>query len=108
MNRIEENAEMIKHIRTKYQGNPTDVSLKMAADLLGITQDISKSLAMLAEFESKKTNLEAELDKARRASDEYVRDHRLIQFMLDFLAFETKDKEIEQIYARWMMEGGRS
>lgn len=36
-------------------------------------------------------------------SDAYVRDHLLIQWMLDFLSFDyNKDVEIEKIYKLWI------
>lgn len=36
-------------------------------------------------------------------SDIYVRDHLLIQWILDFLAFDySKDTDIEKIYRLWI------
>ena len=48
-------------------------------------------------------NQEFDTNQAIKEADQYVRDHLLIEFMLDFLKFsQTKDDQIENVYHCWI------
>lgn len=58
MSRIEENRKFLDKLPNKYTGNFDEISLKMMARQNVIFEDISKSLAMIADLKCEPVDLE--------------------------------------------------
>lgn len=88
MSRVEENRIWIESIPSRLTGSLEDVSRKIEAYKLQALIDISKSLAIIAS--DKDITVEA---------DSYVRDHLLIEFMIERKYHPFTD--VEDMYSDW-------
>lgn len=89
MSRVEENA----HLKFKPSGAAFNGGIEYAK--VSFLEDISRSLAVLADASTSNNDV-AEADIC-------VRDHLLIEWMLDFMNFTyTKVDQVESVYSCWI------
>ena len=106
MGRIEENGRMLDKLKKTFHGSPKEVSTEVQGQMLVTMADMSKSLASIAETAELERELEETRNKLRFLeaeaieSETYVRDHMLIEWMMNHSIF-VSHHEVETVYRKW-------